>query len=65
MNDPKEAICYYCQEKGHWKRTFPMYLEDLKEKKPKVLALHVCLQMNYISLILLTNRYMTQDTEPT
>lgn len=36
VNDPKEAICYFCQEKGHWKRSFFKYLEDLKKNKPKV-----------------------------
>lgn len=35
MNDPEEAVCYYCQEKGHWKDSFPKYLEDLKKKKSK------------------------------
>ncbi|KAL7603012.1 uncharacterized protein LOC128133874 [Lactuca sativa] len=27
----KEAICFYCHLKGHWKRNCPDYLKDLKE----------------------------------
>ncbi|KAJ9551125.1 hypothetical protein OSB04_015170 [Centaurea solstitialis] len=34
-SDPKEAICFYCQERGHWKRSCPKYLEDLKMNKAK------------------------------
>ncbi|KAJ9551584.1 hypothetical protein OSB04_015629 [Centaurea solstitialis] len=34
-SDPKEAICFYCQEKGHWKRSCPKYLEVLKVNKAK------------------------------
>ena len=34
-SDPKEAVCFYCQEKGHWKRSCPKYLEDLKAGKVK------------------------------
>ncbi|GJR93498.1 retrotransposon protein, putative, ty1-copia subclass [Tanacetum coccineum] len=29
-SDPKEAVCFYCNTKGHWKRSFPKYLKDLK-----------------------------------
>ncbi|KAK1670903.1 hypothetical protein QYE76_059062 [Lolium multiflorum] len=30
-NGPKpDAECYYCKEKGHWKRNFSKYLADLK-----------------------------------
>nr|KAJ0204875.1 hypothetical protein LSAT_V11C500240960 [Lactuca sativa] len=32
---PKESICFYCQEKGHWKRSCPDYLKDLKEGRIK------------------------------
>ena len=35
-SDPSEAICFYCQQKGHWKHSFPKYLEDLKKGKVKV-----------------------------
>lgn len=35
VNNPKEAISYYCQEKCHWKHSFPMYFEDLKKNKAK------------------------------
>ncbi|KAJ9535962.1 hypothetical protein OSB04_un000872 [Centaurea solstitialis] len=34
-SDPKEAICFYCQEKGHWKRSCSKYLEVLKVNKAK------------------------------
>ena len=27
--DPKEAICFYCGQKGHWKRSCPKYMKDL------------------------------------
>lgn len=35
VNDPKEAICYYFQEKGHWKYSYPKYMEGLKKNKAK------------------------------
>ena len=28
---PKESICFYCQEKGHWRRSCPNYLRDLRD----------------------------------
>ncbi|GKD67673.1 retrotransposon protein, putative, ty1-copia subclass, partial [Tanacetum coccineum] len=31
--DPKEAVCFYCNTKGHWKRSCPKYLKDLKDEK--------------------------------
>ncbi|GJW32257.1 retrotransposon protein, putative, ty1-copia subclass [Tanacetum coccineum] len=31
--DPKEAVCFYCNIKGHWKRSCLKYLKDLKDKK--------------------------------
>jgi hypothetical protein len=31
--DPNEAICFYCQEKGHWKRSCPKYLDEVKKNK--------------------------------
>ncbi|XP_052625891.1 uncharacterized protein LOC128132924 [Lactuca sativa] len=34
--DPHEAVCFYCQEKGHWKRSCPKYLEELNTGKFKV-----------------------------
>ncbi|GKC93202.1 retrotransposon protein, putative, ty1-copia subclass [Tanacetum coccineum] len=30
VGDPKEAMCFYCNTKGHWKRSCPKYLKDLK-----------------------------------
>nr|GEU90936.1 hypothetical protein [Tanacetum cinerariifolium] len=34
-SDPKEAVCLYCNTKGHWKRSCPKYPKDLKDKKVK------------------------------
>ena len=35
VSDPKEAICFYCNQKGHWKRSCPQYLQDIKDGKVK------------------------------
>ncbi|GJT36861.1 retrotransposon protein, putative, ty1-copia subclass [Tanacetum coccineum] len=32
-SDPKEAVCFYCNIKGNWKRSCPKYLKDLKDRK--------------------------------
>nr|GEU71613.1 retrotransposon protein, putative, Ty1-copia subclass [Tanacetum cinerariifolium] len=32
-NDLKEAVCFYCNIKGHWKRSCLKYLKDLKDRK--------------------------------
>ncbi|GJW68369.1 zinc finger C2H2-type/integrase DNA-binding domain-containing protein [Tanacetum coccineum] len=32
-SDPKEAVCFYCNIKGDWKRSCPKYLKDLKDEK--------------------------------
>nr|GEV04259.1 LRR receptor-like serine/threonine-protein kinase ERECTA [Tanacetum cinerariifolium] len=32
-SDPKEAVCFYCNTKGHWKRSCLKYLKDLKDGK--------------------------------
>ena len=29
---PKEGICFFCNELGHWKRNCKLYLDDLKKK---------------------------------
>ena len=29
----KDAICFFCQKPGHWKRNCKLYLEDKKKKK--------------------------------
>ncbi|GJR97851.1 retrotransposon protein, putative, ty1-copia subclass [Tanacetum coccineum] len=34
-SDTKEAVCFYCNTKGHWKRSCPKYLKDLKDGKVK------------------------------
>ncbi|KAI3751915.1 hypothetical protein L2E82_23009 [Cichorium intybus] len=33
--NPKDADYFYCNEKGHWKRSFPKYLQDIKDGKVK------------------------------
>nr|GEW55836.1 hypothetical protein [Tanacetum cinerariifolium] len=33
--DPKEVVCFYCNIKGHWKRSCPKYLKGLKDRKVK------------------------------
>ena len=30
---PKEGVCFFCNEQGHWKRNCKLYLEDLKKKE--------------------------------
>ncbi|KAL7593212.1 hypothetical protein Lser_V15G34742 [Lactuca serriola] len=30
---PENSICFYCQLKGHWIRSYPEYLKDLKDSK--------------------------------
>ncbi|GJW09519.1 retrotransposon protein, putative, ty1-copia subclass [Tanacetum coccineum] len=32
-SDPKEAVCFYCNTKGHWKHSCPKYLKGLKDEK--------------------------------
>ncbi|KAL7583491.1 hypothetical protein Lser_V15G44142 [Lactuca serriola] len=32
---PKESICFYCLEKGHWIRSCPNYLRDLRDGRVK------------------------------
>ncbi|GKF63926.1 LRR receptor-like serine/threonine-protein kinase ERECTA, partial [Tanacetum coccineum] len=32
-SDPKEAVCFYRNTKGHWKHSCPKYLKDLKDGK--------------------------------
>nr|GEV66578.1 hypothetical protein [Tanacetum cinerariifolium] len=34
-SDPKEAVCFYYNTTGHWKRSCPKYLKDLKDGKVK------------------------------
>ncbi|CAH1435239.1 unnamed protein product [Lactuca virosa] len=43
---PKDAECFYCQNKGHWKRNCPKYLQDVKDGKVKPshagCGIHIC-----------------------
>ena len=32
-NPPKEGVCFFCNEQGHWNRNCKLYLEDLKKKE--------------------------------
>ncbi|KAL7611091.1 hypothetical protein Lser_V15G12323 [Lactuca serriola] len=32
---PKESICFYFQEKGHWRQSCPNYLRDLRDGRVK------------------------------
>ncbi|KAI3790532.1 hypothetical protein L2E82_03639 [Cichorium intybus] len=34
--NPKDVGCFYCKEKGHWKRSCPQYLQDVKDGKDVV-----------------------------
>ncbi|GJU68406.1 retrotransposon protein, putative, ty1-copia subclass [Tanacetum coccineum] len=34
-SDPKKAVCFYYNTKGHWRRSCPKYLKDLKDGKVK------------------------------
>nr|GEV68600.1 hypothetical protein [Tanacetum cinerariifolium] len=34
-SNPKEAVCFYCNTKGHWKQSCPKYMKDLKDGKVK------------------------------
>ena len=33
LKPPKEGVCFFYNEQGHWKRNCKLYLEDLKKKK--------------------------------
>ncbi|GJS78561.1 retrotransposon protein, putative, ty1-copia subclass [Tanacetum coccineum] len=33
IRDPNEAVCFYCNTKGHWKHSCPKYLKDLIDEK--------------------------------
>ena len=30
---PKEGICFFYNEPGHWKRNYKLYMDDLKKQK--------------------------------
>ena len=35
---PKEGVCFFCNEPGHWKRNCKLYLEDLKKNRSEATA---------------------------
>nr|GEY47279.1 hypothetical protein [Tanacetum cinerariifolium] len=41
---PKEAVCFYCNTKGHWKHSCPKYLKDRKDEKVEK-GSHSCMFM--------------------
>ncbi|GJS46688.1 hypothetical protein Tco_0596809 [Tanacetum coccineum] len=43
-SDPKEAVCFYCNTKGHWKRSYLKYLKELKDEKVEKGG-HSCMYM--------------------
>nr|GEX98387.1 hypothetical protein [Tanacetum cinerariifolium] len=44
-SDPKEAVCFYYNTKGNWKRSCPKYLKDLKDEKIEWSAFNVSKDM--------------------
>lgn len=32
---PKDSISFYFQDKGHWRRSYPIYLRDLRDGRVK------------------------------
>ena len=47
-SDPKDATCFYFQDKGHWKRICPKYLQDIKDGKikPTSIGIYTILSKN-------------------
>ena len=31
----KDAVCFFCQKPGHWKRNCKLYMEDLKKEEER------------------------------
>ena len=46
ISDPKEATSFHYGEKGHWRRSYPKYLQDLKNGKIKVSSLGIYTSVN-------------------
>ena len=52
---PKEGVCFFCNELGHWKRNCKLYLEDLKKKKKTseiVLLVFMLYRLIFLLLVL-------------
>ncbi|KAK1602916.1 hypothetical protein QYE76_017829, partial [Lolium multiflorum] len=60
-----DAECYYCKEKGHWKRNCSKYLADLKsglvKKKKEVLSLNNCYYVPALSMNIISGSCLMQD----
>ena len=57
---PKESICFYCQEKGHWRRSCPNYLRDLRDGRAKKYG---CAsgKIHYLTLLSSYSRFLIHD----
>ena len=60
VSDPNEAICFYCQQKGHWKRSCPKYREDMKLNKAKGASSSGTFVIDFTILLLLTHGSLIQ-----
>ena len=54
--DPKEAICFHCGEKGHWRRTCPKYLKELQALRATGVA-----EPSSMFMIELNNTYISNS----
>ena len=57
---PKESICFYCQEKGHWRRSCPIYLRDLRDGRVETYGsnigkIHLLTLLSFYSRFLIHN----------
>ncbi|KAL4573354.1 hypothetical protein LXL04_020157 [Taraxacum kok-saghyz] len=62
VNDPKEAICFYCNVKGHWKRNFPKYLQYLKDGNVKETGSSTSTYMIELHHTIASNNFWVLDT---
>ena len=57
---PKESICFYCQEKGHWRRSCPNYLRDLRDGRVKTYG-STSGKIHYLTLLSSYSRFLIHD----
>ena len=57
---PKESICFYCQEKGHWRRSCPIYLRDLRDGRVKTYG-STSGKIHYLTLLSSYSRFLIHD----